>query len=289
MQTRKSHFVRDEYIFTNINPDRQHDLIYVEQAGITHPDPEYCIVRTREHRTYTYLYVLEYVVEGKGYIVCDGKTYPVQAGDFYFLNRGIEPVYYADSDTPFRKLWVNIAGEFMQLMTASYQLTMPVLVCHFDAEPCMRKLHAILAGARARSFEACVPELLHALIDLFEQIRAARLLRADGEQLYADICRKIERELCFPLSIDQLADDFYISRSTLYRLFMKNCGLSPKQYILGRKIALSQQLLVRNLHSIAEIAAVLQFTDARHFARTFRAQTGVSPAAYRFAHAPGDK
>ena len=70
---------------------------------------------------------------------------------------------------------------------------------------------------------------------------------------------------------------------------MKNCGLSPKQYILGRKIALSQQLLVRNLHSIAEIAAVLQFTDARHFARTFRAQTGVSPAAYRFAHAPGDK
>lgn len=280
MKERINHHVMEKFILNNINPDRQNDLLYIEQAGITHPDPEYYISRTRKQRSFAYLYVLEYVVSGKGYIECEGQTYTVQEGDFYFLNRGIEPCYYADPDKPFEKLWVNIAGGFMNLMTASYQLTMPVLVCHFDADPGVGRIHDILS--RTDSLEACQPDVMRALIDLFERIKENRIARASGESLFADICKKIERELCFPLNIDQLAHDFYISRSTLYRLFLANCGLSPKQYILSRKIELAKLLLTRNVQSIEEIASILHFADAKHFGRVFRAQVGVSPASYRF-------
>ncbi len=280
MRERRNQHEREKFILNNINPDRQNDLLYIEQAGITHPDPAYFIRRTRSLRCFDYLYVLEYVVSGKGYIECGGQTYTVQAGDFYFLNRGIEPCYYADPDKPFAKLWINIAGGFMNLMTASYQLTMPVLVCHFGEDPGVGRIHEILL--RTDSLEACTPDVMRALIDLFERIRENRIAQASGESLFADICKKIEQELCFSLSIDQLARDFYISRSTLYRLFMANCGLSPKQYILSRKIELAKLLLTRNVQSIEELASILQFADAKHFGRVFRAQVGVSPASYRF-------
>lgn len=280
MNEHKNSHALEKFILNNINPDRQNDLIYVEMAGITHPDPAYFIRRTRNQRSFNYLYVLEYVVSGKGYIECDGQTYTVQAGDFYFLNRGIEPCYYADPEKPFEKLWVNIAGGFMNLMTASYQLTMPVLICHFGTDPGVGRIHEILSYTE--SLEACQPDLMRALIDLFERIKENRIAQASGESLFADICKKIERELCFPLNIDQLAHDFFISRSTLYRLFMANCGRSPKQYILSRKIELAKLLLSRNVQTIGEIAAILQFADVKHFGRVFRAQVGVSPAAYRF-------
>ena len=280
MSERRNSHAREEFILNNGNPDRQNDLLYIEQAGITHPDPSYYIRRTRQLRCFDYLYVLEYVVSGKGYIECDGVTYAVQAGDFYFLNRGIEPCYYADAERPFEKLWLNIAGGFMNLMTASYQLDMPVLVCHFGHDPGIGRIHDILRCTE--SPDACQPDVLRVLIDLFEQIKENRIAQASGESLFADICKKVERELCFPLNIDQLAHDFYISRSTLYRLFMTNCGLSPKKYILGRKIELARRLLRRNLQSIEEIALMLQFADVKHFGRVFRAHTGVTPAAYRF-------
>lgn len=280
MEERRNQHAMEEFILNNINPDQQNDLIYIEQAGITHPDPAYFIRRTKKLRCFDYLYVLEYVVSGKGYIECGGLTYTVQAGDFYFLNRGIEPCYYADADKPFEKLWINIAGGFMNLMTASYQLTMPVLVCHFGEDPGIGRVHEILS--RTESLEACQPDVMRALIDLFERIKENRIAQASGESLFADICKKIERELCFPLNIDQLAHDFYISRSTLYRLFINNCGLSPKQYILSRKIELAKLLLTRNVQSIEEIASILHFADAKHFGRVFKAQAGISPASYRF-------
>lgn len=76
----------DEFILDNINPNYAHDLLYLEGAGVTHPDPGYYIQRTQRDRCFRYLYVMEYVISGKGYIECDGKCLDVQAGDFYIFS-----------------------------------------------------------------------------------------------------------------------------------------------------------------------------------------------------------
>lgn len=93
----------DEFILDNINPNYAHDLLYLEGAGVTHPDPGYYIQRTQRDRCFRYLYVMEYVISGKGYIECDGKCLDVQAGDFYFLNQGIDGDLLPGSEHALRK------------------------------------------------------------------------------------------------------------------------------------------------------------------------------------------
>lgn len=270
----------DEFILDNINPNYAHDLLYLEGAGVTHPDPGYYIQRTQRDRCFRYLYVMEYVISGKGYIECDGKCLDVQAGDFYFLNQGIEATYYPDPNTPYEKRWVNLSGEFIRLMVSAYRLTMPVLVCYMDCDPGIEQIHRILRQTGRESLAACLPDVMRVLIDLFEAVKANQIAHASGENLFNEICSKIERDLCFPLSVEQLASSFYISRSTLYRLFMQNCGRSPKQYILDRKLKLACYLLDLG-NSTAYVAETLHFTDETHFSRAFRAQLGITPAAYR--------
>ena len=118
-------------ILRNSNPwiNRPDVPISPQQAGITYPDPSYEIRRDRSMPFYDFVYVFEYVTKGKGYIECNGRKYTVRAGDFYFLNRRIEPHYYPDPADPYEKIWANIGGTFLNMMTEAYHINMPVLVC----------------------------------------------------------------------------------------------------------------------------------------------------------------
>jgi AraC-like DNA-binding protein len=272
----------DEFIFTNKNPRHQDDLVYIEQAGITRPDPDYYMKRTKILPCYKYLYVFEYVLSGKGYIECDGKTYEVSAGDFYFLNRRIEVYYHADKNDPFEKIWINISGSFINLMVEAYHLNMPVLVCRMDAEKYIRKLHDIMIGARGKSIESAYPDIMHCFIDLFRDIDNYLNMTAKNDDLYERICKYIDSNLCFPISVDDIAKNFYISRSTLFRLFIEKYGNSPKKYILDQKIQLAKSILPDYSIKIEDIASLLHFSDKKHFSTTFKKLTGVPPANYRF-------
>lgn len=272
----------EDFIFNCFDPRRRNDIVYPEQAGITHPDPDYFVKRTKALPCYNYMYVFEYVLSGKGYIECDGRTYTVEAGDFYFLNRRIEVYYYADKKNPYEKIWINIGGSYLNMMVEAYHLTMPVLVCHMNAEKHIRKLHDILRGAHKKTLRSCYPDLMHCFIDLFEDINNYLNMTTKNENLFERICKYIDNNLCFPLNVDNIAKNFFISRSTLFRLFIKNYGSSPKKYITERKIELAKNILPDRSIKTEDIASLLHFSDKKHFSTTFKKLVGVTPARYRF-------
>jgi len=66
---------------------------YVELAGITLPDIKYEIKRENSD-----VYVLEYVMEGRGYIEIDNKTFFTSKGDVYLLPKGSSHHYYSSKE-----------------------------------------------------------------------------------------------------------------------------------------------------------------------------------------------
>lgn len=121
----------DQIIYSNYPTPSLNMLLYPTMSGITNPDPSY-FVRRFVNAEYEHLYVLEYVISGKGHIEYGKHKYTVQAGDFYLLNRYTTPYYYADQDEPFKKIWVNIAGRFMNALAYTYQISEPVLIVHSE-------------------------------------------------------------------------------------------------------------------------------------------------------------
>ena len=78
-----------------------------------------------------------------------------------------------------------------------------------------------------------------------------------------------------------LCEHFYISPSTIYRHFVTSFGVSPKEFIMQKKIEAAKRMIATNESTLQSIATVLHFCDSHHFFRCFKKYTGMSPSEYR--------
>jgi len=85
------------------------------------------------------------------------------------------------------------------------------------------------------------------------------------------------------LSNQEIADQAFISVSTLTKRFHKELGMSVHEYIYDVVLLEAAQLLVTTDLPIAAISEKFHFCDQFYFSRRFREKFGVSPRAYRKA------
>ena len=62
---------------------------------------------------------------------------------------------------------------------------------------------------------------------------------------------------------------------------MKHEGISPKEYILRRKIDAAVDLLNNTALSVQEISQAVGISDIYSFSKLFKARMGVAPTKYR--------
>ncbi len=95
------------------------------------------------------------------------------------------------------------------------------------------------------------------------------------------IQRKFEEEPGEEFSLDELADKYHISKYYLSRLFKKNTGYSPMQYLMMCRLTVARELLEETDKSVSEVVWRSGFSDGSNFARYFKAHVGMTPEAYR--------
>ena len=76
-----------------------------------------------------------------------------------------------------------------------------------------------------------------------------------------------------------LADECGLSPFHLLRLFRDAVGVPPHAYLVQLRVNRAQALL-REGHSVSEVAHVCGFSDQPHFTRTFKRTVGVPPGQY---------
>ena len=80
------------------------------------------------------------------------------------------------------------------------------------------------------------------------------------------------------LTVAQLADRLYMSEVTFRKYFWQQFFTSPKEYILKKRFEHSFLLLNTREYSIADVARLCGFTDAKHFSTLFKKRYDVSPS-----------
>ena len=71
-----------------------------------------------------------------------------------------------------------------------------------------------------------------------------------------------------------------ISRSHLYRLFMKHISMPPNEYLTRYRIQKASLLLEASNLSVGEAAYSTGFSDQLYFSRVFKKYKGISPSQY---------
>ncbi|MBO7710015.1 MAG: AraC family transcriptional regulator [Lachnospiraceae bacterium] len=83
------------------------------------------------------------------------------------------------------------------------------------------------------------------------------------------------------LKINDVADFAGLSRSYFSRLFCRETGQTPYDYMMEARINRAKQLLALDRLPVADVAEQCGFTDTSHFIRVFRERTGQTPASFR--------
>ena len=98
----------------------------------------------------------------------------------------------------------------------------------------------------------------------------------------AECIQYMEIHLCDPtLDIKSLCDISFLSKSSLYRLFLNYFGISPMQYVIKLRMNKALRLLVEGNMSVKEISLRCGFSDDKYFSRMFKSTYGYSPSQFR--------
>lgn len=98
------------------------------------------------------------------------------------------------------------------------------------------------------------------------------------------VATTIEADLRRDHSVADLAALVDLSKGHFSRAFRSSTGLSPRQWIIQKRVKLAISKLAHTDESLADIAQNCGFAEQSHFTRTFTQVTGTSPGAWRRAH-----
>lgn len=246
----------------------------IETFGITFPNPNYRIKRTASK-----YFVLEYIISGKGYLKVDGKEFAVRANDVYLLEPCSSHEYYADPTDPFKKCWINFNSDLFITIFEEYDLKNTYVFQNTDIYKEMMKLLKLEEVSIHN--DHIYMQASEYLFSIFMKLAANKPVKAEVSELSQKILFRLDRAIDSTISIEEICNELFISRSTMIREFKKYYHMTPHAYLLDRKIAFSKMLLKNTNHSIKEISSHLGFADSHYFCNVFKKKTNMTPSDYR--------
>ena len=84
-----------------------------------------------------------------------------------------------------------------------------------------------------------------------------------------------------PIKINEITAFLGVSQQYLYKICKTRLSVSPKRYIVDRKLFYAKKLLKESAMSITEIANSLGFEDVLTFSKFFSSHEKKSPQRFR--------
>ena len=253
-------------------------LYYVQEAGHFWADGGYYTSRENLDS-----FLLVCTLGGRGRLTTAEGEWELPPGSVFFLDCSRRHDYRTDGGH-WELLWAHFSGSgsrgyFNRFLSGNGG---PVLE---EAPPETAALLRALLEQSAdpdRSAELLRSLTLTRLLTVLV-LRAGTNEQADPARLgYVDEAAEyIERHLSERLTLERLAAAFARSRYTLLRDFRRRMGVTPGEYIIGRRVDAAKEFLKYTDRSVREIAWQVGVENESHFIRLFSARTGQTPGAYR--------
>jgi len=142
-----------------------------------------------------------------------------------------------------------------------------------------------ICSERSKEKDVLADLTLKELLVRIMQTQNLKTISDDGYNLnqnpLAFVLNYIKANLNEKISINSLSDKACMSKATFYRLFKRELGISPNDFILTEKINKAKILLAQPGAKVASISYQLGFNDANYFIRAFKKIAGITPGSYQ--------
>lgn len=213
--------------------------------------------------------IIHYVIKGKGVFKKNGKSYSVYPGQSFIIMPNEEVQYTADTDDPWTYQWINFDGELMW----DFAVLPPVFPGNADF---FSELYLILSkkgdDKNLRLFSTSALFKYYAGIKLHDDENTFSNLVYDAKKY-------IDNNYMFDLSVEALAKRYRISRFHFTRLFSREFGKSPYEYLTAVRMNAARAHMLAG-RSVTETAGLCGYNDSSNFTKAFKANNGVGPREF---------
>jgi AraC-like DNA-binding protein len=106
----------------------------------------------------------------------------------------------------------------------------------------------------------------------------------DSNNPITHVVEYIRMNLKENISLKKLSEKSCMSTTSFYRLFKRELGMSPIEFVLHEKIRCAKQLLKNPTIQINEVCYLSGFEDSNYFIRLFKKHEGITPKQYQLLY-----
>ncbi len=231
--------------------------------------------------------VIHYVTKGYGTFKFNGKVYNLKQGDIFILLKGMQVEYVASIDDPWEYYWIGFSGSNANEYLNRTSITNS---CVANCEENSKIPQIILNMCEisktynpSRSDDILLLKELYSLLyALIEEFPKPFEYKDNELHTYIqDALNFINSNYMHSITVQEIADYVNLSRSYLYKMFIKNLGISPQRYLINLRMYKATLLLKSTKLPIGEVASNVGYSDSLLFSKTFSKHFSMSPLNYR--------
>lgn len=227
-----------------------------------------------------YLHHFDVSLSGRRQVVHDGQVHHIEPGQVWFFpgNTPVERRCQESFEVVFFKFSCECLPGVDPLLDWPGRGTRLVGTCDVDEWRGWLEPGRVFGVMELLKLRSCLLSWLVTAVPELDEV-IAQHLRMNVQ--FAAVFELIEKELGADLRMPKLAKAYGTTDKLFCKEFVRNTGISPKDYVMRRLNQEALQWVINSKCSIVEIAEKLRFTDQFYFSRFFKKFNGVPPSSYR--------
>jgi len=238
-----------------------------------------------------------YIVRGHGHAHVVGNCYPIEEGDIIIANANEMHVlrideglfherislYIEESVTiPFANYKVDFFGVFKNRRKGENNRIEKKLADQHGLSNLIREIFALVKSNEKEDEILAQCSVIRLLIMLKKAIPHAinNEIVHKNDQRVREILDYINNHLEEDITLDILAENFFISKHYLCHVFKSNVGMTVYEYVTLKRILLCNKLICEGMN-IGEASLASGFNQYSNFYKAFRKYMGMSPSEYK--------
>ena len=245
------------------------------------PDQSRFVLHTH-HRVELY-----YFVKGSGTFHIEGSAYPLESGDLLIMQPAESHYIELDLTQPYERKVLHFDPEVLKTVDPNGHLFSPFFT-HIPGKQNLYKSHLFRHGScehyfdtmmtpdpdtRISIFAGMIPPL-HELCSIHENL--SEEANSVPDSVAHRIIRYLNQNMEKPVSLSDICQRFYISKSQLCREFRKSTGVTVKSYLTVKRLVKAKQLIDAGEYA-THVYPQCGFNDYSSFYRAYVKYYGCAP------------
>lgn len=261
------------------SPIARSTFFYVQETGYLKLRESH---RASRKNLDSYLVVL--VLSGSGTLMYDNKTYALKKGSCFFIDCMTPYYHQSNSDDPWELIWVHFQGattpEYYRFFS---DFSVPAFLPAAFGE-LHEKFLSLLDVNKESNLSAEIASsrlIMDILSIILQEVTRPKETALPHKINLENVRNYLDEHYTDKFSLDELADEFFISKFHLSREFKNRYGITLNHYVIAKRITLAKKLLRFSSYTLEKIAGECGFYDSSYFNKQFKKSEGISASDFR--------